>query len=151
MFESTCRIHVVSRIDTYFFCIVCRHICHFRVEVYIGNQWCHITVLAQGGIDILQVLGFLYTLSGEAHIFSSRINNAFDLCHTGICILRKSISHTLYADRIGAAHRGGSNIYFRCFTSGIVEYVHYQLTLYSYFTSFKSSLALTIFFFKPSL
>ena len=28
------------------------------------------------------------------------------------CVLRSGVRHTLYADRIGAAHRGGSDVYF---------------------------------------
>ena len=82
------------------------------VEVDVGNQWNHISVPAQTGIDVHQVFCFFNALCCQTYIFTSGIYNTFSLCHAGFCILCGGVCHTLYAYRIGAAHRGGSNIYF---------------------------------------
>jgi len=112
MLEGACGIHVVARVDADLFRILRGNVCYFRVEMYVCHQWHHVAVLAQGGIDVHQVLRFLDALGGEAYVFSAGIHNTFGLCHTRIGILRGGIGHALYADRIGAAHRGGSDIHF---------------------------------------
>ena len=45
MLESTCCIHIVSRIDAYFFYILCRHVRYLRIEVNVGHKRHHISVL----------------------------------------------------------------------------------------------------------
>ena len=112
MLEGACGIYIVSRIDTHFLDILCCYICYLWVEVDVGNQWNHISVPAQTGIDVHQVFRFFNALCCQTYIFTSGIYNTFSLCHAGFCILCGGVCHTLYAYRIGAAHRGGSNIYF---------------------------------------
>ena len=112
MFEGTRGIYVVTRIDTDFLRILRCDVCHFRIEMDIGYERHHITVPAQGGIDVHQVFRFLDALGGETYVFSTGIHNTLGLRHTRIGILRGRVGHALYADRIGAAHRGGSDIHF---------------------------------------
>ena len=46
MFESTCCIHIVSRIDADFFYILCCYVRYLRIEVNVGDKRHHISVLA---------------------------------------------------------------------------------------------------------
>ena len=39
MLELTCRINVVTRVDSDFICIQCGHICHLSIKMHISNQW----------------------------------------------------------------------------------------------------------------
>ena len=112
MLESAGGIHVVARIDAYLLHVLCRYVSHLRVEMNVGHQWNHVSVLAQCGVDVHQILRFLDALGRKPHVFASCIYNPFSLCHAGFRVLCGGVRHTLYAYRIGAAHRGGSNIYF---------------------------------------
>ena len=119
--EGTGSVYVVTGVDAYLLGIESGHVGHARIEVYIGHQRRHIAVAAQGSIDVAKVFGFLHALCREPHVFTARIGYTFGLSYAGIGILGSGIGHALYADRIVASQRSGTDIDYRCFPAGIVE------------------------------
>ena len=91
--ERPCRIYIVAGIDTYFLCIEGCHVRYVRIEVDIGTERCHVAVGPQLCIDVLQILCLTLPLRGEAHEFSSCINDALCLCHAPFGIVRGGGGH----------------------------------------------------------
>ena len=80
-------------------------------KVNIGNERRVVTISLQTGRDVLHILCLARALCGETNQFTTSINDALSLCHTGFGIVSISGCHRLDADRIVAtdfdvAHMG---------------------------------------------
>ena len=93
LLERPCRIHIVAWIDADLLCIEGSHVSYVRIEVDVSTERCHVAVGPQLRIDVLEILCLSLPLRGEAHEFSSCINDALCLCHAPFGIVRGGGGH----------------------------------------------------------
>ena len=104
MFESTTRIHVVARINTYLLTIEGGDISCMGCEMYIGHQRLSIAIGFQLGGDVLHILCLTCSLGCEAYEFATSIDNTFGLCYAGRGIVGIGGGHRLDADGVASSN-----------------------------------------------
>ena len=132
LFERTCRIHVVARVDAHLLHITGGHIGHGGVEVDIGHE----RGVVAAGIEAFtyqpHVFRLACALSCHTNQFSAGLNDTYGLLNAALCIHGCGGGHGLQAYGIASAYGGTAHTYADGFAA--VVYGHYQLVLKLYFT-----------------
>ena len=119
--EGAGGIHIVARVDAHLLHILGGHVGHAGVEVYVGHERHVVSVAAQGGVDVAQVLGLFHPLGGEAHVFAAGVHDAFGLRHASVGVLRGGVGHALQAYGVASPHGGSADVDHRGLAAGVVE------------------------------
>ena len=112
MFESTCRISIIARVDTDFFCIKSGYFGYFGIEMHIGNKGDIASGRAYCCIDFFQIFSFSHALCGQPYVFSAGFSDAQCLCSASCCVECRRVGHALDPDRILAAKRCLADMYY---------------------------------------
>ena len=124
VFELSCRVHIVTRIDAHLLHNGSRHIGHIGVEVHVGHQRAVVAALQQFVLDVAQVLGLACALCGQSHIVGPSVEYGHTLLHATLGVGGGSGGHALYAQRIVAAEWPVANHHLVAHSRIIVEYRH---------------------------
>ena len=108
--ELTPWIDIVAWVDAHFLCIEGCHISHLCVEMDIGNKRHVAARIAQVGIDIAKVFSLAHSLSSEAHVLATSIDNALSLSHTALGVHSRRVCHRLQSYRVVSAQRSLSHM-----------------------------------------
>jgi hypothetical protein len=73
-------------------------------EVDVSHQRLGVAISLQSGRDVLHVLSLTRTLGSETHEFAARIDDAFSLSHTTLCIVCVHRCHRLYTNGVLATY-----------------------------------------------
>ena len=121
MLELACGVHVITWIDTHFFGMKGSLISNVGIEMHVGNEWHMATTSTETFADGLEVLCLLYSLRGEAHVFTTSLHNAKCLRDAGIGVHRGSVGHGLHTNGVSASKRGAPYMNFVGGTTLVVE------------------------------
>ena len=130
MFERAGGVYIVAGVDAYLLTVLCRHIGHLGIEMHICHQGLRITVGFQACGDVAHVLRLARSLCGEAHQFTSGIDDTFGLCHTALGVVGVDGGHRLYADGVVATYRDIAHLRHRGRPSSVISRVAHHFTQY---------------------